>query len=47
MVRSRLKNKYLKNMSQENKRKYTRQKSYYVISLIKKKLPTAKHSDKL
>ena len=37
MVRSRLKNKYMKNMSAKDKRKYTRQRNYCVKLLRKQK----------
>ena len=38
MVRSRLKNKYIKNMTEENKRNYTRQRNFCVKLLRKEKL---------
>ena len=38
MVRSRLKNKYMKNMTEENKRNYTRQRNFCVKLLRKEKL---------
>ena len=37
MVKSRLKNKYMKNLSEENTRNYTRQISYCVKLLRKEK----------
>ena len=38
MVRSRLNNKYMKNMSEENKTNYIRQRDYCVKLLIKQKI---------
>ena len=37
MVRGRLKNKYIKNMTEENKRNYTRQRNFCVKLLRKEK----------